>query len=107
MRNVPSFLALSTLAIIRFYTMYRPLRVFFSIAGAFIAGGVALGLRFLYYYIQGPGTGKVQSLILAAILAIIGFQIGLVGLIAELVRLNRKMLEETLLRVRRAEANQQ
>ena len=83
--------------------MYRPLRVFFSIGGALIAGGIVLGLRFLLYYIQGPGTGKVQSLILAAILAIIGFQTCLVGLIAELVRLNRKMIEETLYRTRQTE----
>jgi hypothetical protein len=62
-----------------------------------------LGLRFLYYFLAGPGTGKVQSLILAAILTIVGFQVCLIGLIADLVRLNRKMLEETLYRVRRME----
>jgi hypothetical protein len=107
MQNIPSFLALSTIAIVRFYTMYRPLQVFLAMGGLFIAGSVALGLRFLFYYIQGLGTGRVQSLILAAILAIVGFQVCLVGLIADLVRLNRKMLEETLFRVRRAEIDEQ
>lgn len=105
MHNIPSFLLLSTLAIVRFYTMYRPLRVFLTIGGVFITGSTALGLRFLYYYVQGAGTGKVQSLILAAILAIVGFQVCLVGLIAEMVRLNRKMLEEALYRVRQMELN--
>jgi glycosyltransferase involved in cell wall biosynthesis len=107
MRSIPSFLILSIIAIIRFYTMYRPLQVFLAIGGLFITGGLALGLRFLFYYIQGPGTGRVQSLILAAILAIVGFQVCLVGLIADLVRLNRKMLEETLFRVRRTEIDKQ
>jgi glycosyltransferase involved in cell wall biosynthesis len=102
-RSVPSFLALSLLTILRFYTMYRPLRVFIAIGGALIAGGAALGLRFLYFFLQGAGTGKVQSLILAAILTIVGFQVCLIGLMADLVRLNRKMLEEALYRVRRME----
>lgn len=102
-RNIPAFLLLSFITILRFYTMYRPLRVFAAIGAALIAGGVALGLRFLYFFVQGMGGGKVQSLILAAILTIVGFQVCLIGLMADLVRLNRKMLEETLYRVRRME----
>ncbi|RLC57349.1 MAG: glycosyltransferase family 2 protein [Chloroflexi bacterium] len=103
-RNIPSFLALSAISILRFYTMYRPLRVFTTMGGALITGGIVLGLRFLYFFWRGSGTaGHVQSLILAAILTIVGFQVCLIGLIADLVRLNRKMLEETLYRVRRME----
>ena len=103
-RSIPSFLALSTVTILRFYTMYRPLRVFMTMGGVLIAGGVVLGLRFLYFFWRGGGAaGHVQSLILAAILTIVGFQVCLIGLIADLVRLNRKMLEDTLYRVRRME----
>jgi hypothetical protein len=89
--------------ILRFYTMYRPLRVFTRIGAALIAGAMVLGLRFLYFLSQGRGTGNVQSLILAAILTVVGFQVCLIGLIADQVRLNRKMLEETLYRMRRWE----
>ena len=106
-RSVPSFLIQSVVTILRFYIMYRPLRVFMTLGGAFIAGGVTLGLRFLYSFFQGGGAGKIQSLILAAILTIVGFQVCLIGLIADLVRLNRKMLEETLYRVRRGELEQE
>jgi len=105
--SIPSFLAISAVTIIRFYTMYRPVWVFSIIGGALIGGGVLLGLRFLYFLLQGGGTGNIQSLILAAILIIIGFQVGLIGLIADLVRLNRKMLEDTLYRVRRMELESQ
>ena len=101
--NTFSFLTISAVTIIRFYTMYRPMRVFTTIGGVFTASGVAVGLRFLYFYVQGRGTGNVQSLILAAILIIVGFQTWLIGLIAEMVRLNRQMLEDTLYRVRRTE----
>jgi glycosyltransferase involved in cell wall biosynthesis len=103
-RNIPSFLTASVITILRFYTMYRPLRVFAAVGGTFIAGGVVLGLRFLYlFWRRGGLSGNVQSLILAAVLAIVGFQIWLIGLMADLVRLNRKMLDETLYRVRRME----
>jgi glycosyltransferase involved in cell wall biosynthesis len=101
--SIPSFLAISAVTILRFYAMYRPLRLFLSIGALMIAGGVALGVRFLYYFLTGPGIGKVQSLILAAILTIVGFQVCLIGLMADLVRLNRKMLEDVLYRVRRRE----
>ena len=70
-------------------------------AGALlIAGGVLLGLRFLWFFVQGNGAGKVQSLILAAVLTIVGFQIGLIGLIADSVSMNRKLQEEVLYHTR-------
>jgi glycosyltransferase involved in cell wall biosynthesis len=102
-RTIPSFLALSAVTVIRFYTMYRPLRVFSVAGGLLMAGSFVLGLRFLYFLVQGTGSGHVQSLILAAILAIIGFQVLLIGLLADLVRMNRKMVEEVLYRERRSE----
>ena len=103
-RSIPSFLSISAVTIARFYTMYRPLRVFTTLGGLLLAGGVALGVRFLIFHLQGSGTGHVQSLILAAILTIIGFQVCLIGLIADAVSMNRRMLEEALYRVRRSEA---
>jgi glycosyltransferase involved in cell wall biosynthesis len=103
MRSLPSFVVLSIVSILRFYTMYRPLRVFMTMGGMLIASGVVLGLRFLYFFLQTRGAGHIQSLILAAILTIVGFQVCLIGLIADLVRMNRKMMEETLYRVRRME----
>jgi len=102
-RSIPSFLALSAVTIVRFYTMYRPLRVFTTVGGILLAGGLALGARFLCFYLQGRGTGHVQSLILAAILTIVGFQVCLIGLMADLIQMNRKMLEEILYRVRKGE----
>ncbi|MGQ9718221.1 MAG: glycosyltransferase family 2 protein, partial [Anaerolineae bacterium] len=102
-RSITSFIALSAVTIVRFYTMYRPLRVFMTLGGVLIAGGVALGLRFLYFFLLNQGAGHVQSLILAAILTIVGFQVCLIGLVADLIQMNRKMLEEILYRVRQRE----
>jgi hypothetical protein len=90
--------------------MYRPLRVFTAISAILIFFGTAIGLRFLYYYIVntligGQATGHLQSLILAAVLLIVGFQVLLIGLVADLIGFNRKIQEETLYRVRRLELN--
>jgi hypothetical protein len=88
--------------------MYRPLRVFTAIGMLMILGGSALGLRFIYLnYILGQGQGLIQSVILAAVLLILGFQVLLIGLLADLVGFNRKILEEVLYRLRRIELDNQ
>jgi glycosyltransferase involved in cell wall biosynthesis len=86
----------------RAYAMYEPLKVFFYAAAAFLLSAIAIGVRFLFLYFgQTSGTGNVQSLILAAILAIVGFQLLSLGLVADLMAANRKLLEEQLYRSRR------
>jgi glycosyltransferase involved in cell wall biosynthesis len=99
-RSVPHYLANSSATIVRSYAMYRPLRVFTIFGGIFIAGGLALAGRFLYYYFNGQGSGHLQSVILAAVLLIVGFEVLLIGLVADLIGFNRKILEELLYRVR-------
>ena len=109
MRSIPHYLANSGTTILRAYTMYRPLRVFIALGGLLILGGLILSLRYLYFAIIGQGLGHVQSVILAAVLLIVGFQVLLIGLLADLVGFNRKILEEMLYRLRRLEmqANEQ
>jgi hypothetical protein len=109
MRSIPHYLMQSAITIIRAYTMYRPLRVFVGIGALFMAVGVFLGLRFLYFLLIQPAgnpAGHVQSLILAAILMIVGAQIGLIGLVADLIGFNRRLMERTLYRVKRLELEQ-
>jgi len=110
MRSTWHYLAHSTVTIIRAYTMYRALRVFVSIGAVLIFAGVLLGLRFLYHFIVGwftaAAAGHVQSLILAAVLMIVGFQIVLIGLMADLISFNRKLMEWTLYRVKRLDLGQ-
>ena len=103
MRSIPHYLTYSGSTIVRAYTMYRPLRVFSSVGGLLIIGGLALVVRFLYFYFTGRGGGHIQSVIISAILLIVGFQILLIGLLADLISGNRKILEEVLYRLRRVE----
>lgn len=102
-RSVPHYLAHSSQTILRAYTMYRPLRVFTALGGLMILIGLFWGIRYLYFYAIGQGSGHIQSVILAAVLLIVGFQILLIGLLADLIGFNRMILEELLYRLRRIE----
>jgi hypothetical protein len=85
------------------YAMYQPLRVFFYIGCLFILAGLIPSIRFLFYYFASGGTGHIQSLILAAILFVVGFQVLMIGLVADVISFNRRLIEETLLRVKHIE----
>lgn len=89
--------------ILRIYTVYEPLKTFLVIGTPLVIGGILLGVRYLYFYFVGVSGGHVQSLILAAILVIIGFQVFVLGVLADLIATNRRLIEEALYRVRRVE----
>ena len=101
--SVFGYLKKSSATIVRIYTLYEPLKVFTLTGIATILGGLAISLRFLFLYLGGQGQGNVQSLILAAVLMIVGFQIILIGLMADVLSANRKLSEELLYRVRSIE----
>jgi glycosyltransferase involved in cell wall biosynthesis len=94
MNGMWDYLLRSGVTIIRAYAMYRAIRVFFSIGLFLIAIGSFLAIRYFVFFVQGQGGGHVQSVILAAILLIVGFQTLLNGLLADLIASNRKLLEE-------------
>ena len=69
---------------------------------AIILLGVGLGVRFLYFFIQDPSrSGHIQSLILASICTVVGAQIFIFGMLGELVRTNRLLLQKLLIQTRR------
>jgi glycosyltransferase involved in cell wall biosynthesis len=97
-----NYIKRSVAAIIRIYTHYEPLKTFTMLGLAFFSSGTLIGLRFLYDYWFGFGRGKVQSLILAAVLLIVGVQIALIGLIGDTIAANRRLTEEILYLQRKA-----
>jgi len=101
--SVWTYVKASAATIVRIYAMYEPLKVFASIGLTVFALGLAISLRFLYYYLTGTGLGHLQSLILSAVLMIVGFQIALIGLLADVTAANRKLIEDLLYRVRTME----
>ena len=97
----PSRLVRSTM--LRIYITYRPLRFFANLGIVLVGAGTLIGLRFLYLFFATGGTGHVQSLILAALLVIIGFFLGVVGTLVDLIAVNRQLLEKLNWRVREIE----
>lgn len=94
MKNMFEYIRRSIFTMIRMFIIYRPFRFFAILAGLFLFLGILLGLRFLYFYLFSTGTGHIQSLILSAILIIIGVQISVIAILAELFSINRKLLED-------------
>ena len=94
LKSIPSYVKRSIVTIIRIFVIYRPFRFFASIGAALFGVGFLIGLRFLFYYIQGAGDGHIQSLILASVLLGMGFQAVLIAFIADLLSANRKLMED-------------
>jgi len=86
--------------------MYEPLKMFATIGGLLFGGGLLIGLRFVYFYFTTGGAGHIQSLILAAILLLLGFQIFFLGLVADIIGSNRQLIESTLYRIKKIEYKQ-
>lgn len=102
-KSIPNYLRRSTLTIIRISLTYKPLRSF-AILGTIPFGlGFGLGVRWLFLLLMGTPRTHIPSLILAAILMLIGVQLWILGLVAELLGVNRKLLEDIQLRLRRTE----
>lgn len=91
----------SMVTIVRSFMMYKPLRFFMGIGGVLFLLGLILGIRFLAYFFGGAGSGHVQSLILASTLMMIGFQTIIIGLQADIIAANRKILEDVQYHVRK------
>lgn len=93
----------SMLTIIRAYMMYKPLKCFSFLAVPPIGIGLLIGFRYLYFIATGQAGGHVQSLILACTLIIIGFLTFMIGLVADVIAANRKLLQDTQYHTRKAE----
>ncbi len=104
--SMGGYIKKSMLTIIRAYMMYKPL-VFFLICGSvpFLIGLVFI-IRFLVYYVKGVGMGHIQSLVVAAMLVMVGFMTFIMGLQADIIAANRKLLEDVQFRIRRMEVGE-
>lgn len=98
-----SYIRRSVATIARIYTMYEPLKMFSIIGAILFGGGVLIGLRFIYFYVTTGGAGHIQSLILAAVLLILGFQVFVLGMVADMIGSNRQLVENALYRLKKME----
>lgn len=95
-KNLWAYLKTTSAGILRVFAIYEPLKVF-SILGILIAlPGIILIFRFMISFFFPDKGAHIQSLIIGSIFIVIGFQIGVIGLIADLISINRKLNEDIL-----------
>jgi glycosyltransferase involved in cell wall biosynthesis len=80
--------------ILRAYATYKPFRTFLILGAITGLLGLGLCIRFLYHYLNGAGEGFVQSLILAAILLILSFNLFTLAILSDVLTANRKLLHQ-------------
>lgn len=101
--NLFSYIKRSSATIIRIYTLYEPLKIFLIVGGSIFFIGLLISLRFVYFFLSGQGGGHIQSLILAAVFMIVGFQVAMIGLLSDIIAANRRLIEDVLHRIKKIE----
>lgn len=92
-RSMTHYVSRQMLTIVRIFMTYRPF-AFFAVPGVLVfSAGFALGVRFVLFYLAGDGSGHIQSLLLATLLLGMGFFLVVMGLVADLIAVNRSLLE--------------
>lgn len=102
-KSIWGYVKKSVLTILRAYMMYKPLMCFTLLSIPSIAIGLGIGIRFLYFMSKGSGSGHIQSLILACTLIIVGFLTFMIGLVADVIAANRKILQDVQYHIKRME----
>ncbi|MCI8946184.1 MAG: glycosyltransferase family 2 protein [Lachnospiraceae bacterium] len=101
--SMASYVKRSMMTILRAFMMYRPMLCFTLVGAVPFLVGLGIGIRFLVFYFTTGGSGHVQSLILACTLMILGFMTCIIGLQADVIAANRKILEDVQYHLRRLE----
>lgn len=102
-KSIWGYVKKSIVTILRAYMMYKPLKCFTYLAIVPLVLGMAIGCRFLVFMAMGQSGGHIQSLILGCTLIIIGFLTFMIGLVADVIAANRRVLQDTQYHVRRTE----
>jgi glycosyltransferase involved in cell wall biosynthesis len=100
-RSTFHYVCSSIITIFRIFIIYKPFRFFVALSLIFLAIGLALGIRFLYFFIMGFGNGHIQSLILMLVVLILGFLLFIMGLVADLIAINGTLIEDIQFKIRK------
>lgn len=103
-KSTAGYIFRSAATLLRIYLMYEPLKTFFYLGILPIAVSLFFIVRFVIdHFTRARGGGHVQSLVLAAVLFIVGFTTVIIGLLGDIIAANRKINEEILLRLKQRE----
>jgi len=99
-KSIRDYVKRSILTIGRVFVIYRPFQVLGIVGVALTAGGLILGIRYLYFVLIGEGAGHIQSVILTAILLLMGYHTFSLAILADLISINRRLLEQSQVHLR-------
>jgi glycosyltransferase involved in cell wall biosynthesis len=102
-RGIFNYVRRSALTIVRISLLYSPVRFFTTLAAITALPGLFGVGRFLFYYLQGEGGGRVQSLVLSGALLAMAMVLMVAGVLADLIAANRALLEDIRARQLRAQ----
>ena len=99
-KSIPSYIKRSLSTMVRIFNTYKPLYTFLIIGIFLLLIGIILGLRWILLYMGEGQALHIPSLILTAIFIVVGSQFCIFGLVADLVSVNRKLLEDIQYKIR-------
>ena len=102
-KSIPRFITHTGITMVRAFTAYKPLRAFVGTGSIIALVGLLPILRFLWFWAQGDTGGHIQSLVIGGALLVLGTLVAIMGMVADLVAANRKLIEENLARTRKLE----
>ncbi|TRD10599.1 glycosyltransferase family 2 protein [Erythrobacter insulae] len=102
-KSIPRFIMNTGVTITRAYTTFNALRVFVLLGSALTLIGLMPMARFLWFFIIGQGDGHIQSLVIGGALLTVGVLVTTLGILADLIATNRKLMEASMLKLRRIE----
>lgn len=102
-KSIPLFIQHTGVTILRAYTTFNALRVFVALGALAALVGAAPMARFLWFFTLGEGDGHIQSLVIGGALLVAGVMVATLGIIADLIATNRKLIETSLYNLRRIE----
>nr|WP_298926451.1 glycosyltransferase family 2 protein [uncultured Erythrobacter sp.] len=102
-KSIPRFIMSQGMTITRAYTTFNALRVFTLLGAALTFVGLMPMARFLWFFINGEGAGHIQSLVIGGALLTVGVLVATLGILADLIATNRKLMEASILKLRRIE----
>jgi len=100
-KSTPTYVLRSMTTILRIFMLYKPLRFFLIVGSVPFSLGFLLGVRWLFFFVIGTERTRIPSLILTAILILIGVQLWVFGLIADLLAANRRLMEDIQVNLRK------
>lgn len=102
-KSIRSYVQRSLFTILRVFAIYRPFILFLWPGLLLVGAGLLAGLRYLYFVANGAGDGHVQSVVFAALCLILGALTIMMGFLADLIAVNRKLMERIHLRIQHIE----